>query len=455
MDDSVVVRRTEIKENGDKKYKFIWSKNYEKYRFATYRIISGKIYKDVNDIINKPHGYKDIIYRVLEFLSKKNKYRWNTFQKKFNFDSCFEDVLTILLNAGIIEIKEKNSRPAKREEWIRIEVSLDKRAINDVKIVYSKEESFEEWKYKLLFEVKEILYGIKSSDTNISKVLDACINEGVNKLNNIDSNFPCSIRFRKKYRSFLLTIAYCRQLLYYNRSMPLRTISSNIWDDTKVLDKYIGEISSYVGFSTQDLGITIHPEVVWLFGAGEYIVNNMYTISLMAAKPTILSEGTIEESKFVASRNLKHIIIVENLTVFMTILEKEYYKRLDTIVIWSHGYWSSNHKKLLLDILNTCNDEISVYIWCDIDIDGLLIASNIYDWVVNYKNKVKFILMDNEAYNLCESKRKLTERECGLINSDSINENFISLLEDIKRNGTTVEQEKLFDHYKYIKSKLP
>lgn len=455
MEIGATIAKIETRENEDKKYKLIWSKNYDKYRFATYRIISGKIYKDTEDIVNKPHGYKEIIYKMLKFLYKQDKYRWRTFEKKFNLGNSFEDIITILLNAGIIEIKEKNNRPAKREEWIRIEVALDKRATNDVEILYIKEESFDEWKSKLLFEVKEILYGIKSNNSNVDEVLNTCINEGVNKLNNINSNFPCSIGARKKYRSFLLTIAYSRQILYYNKLMPLRTISSILWDDSKVLDKYMDEILAYVGVQIQDLGITIHPEVVWLYGAGEYILNNMYTTSLMAAKPIILSEGTIEESKFVASKDLKYIIIVENLTVFMTLLEREYYKRADTIIIWSHGYWNSNHKKILLGIFNTSTNEISIYIWCDMDIDGLLIASNIYNWVVNHESKVNFLLMDDEAYNLCKSKRKLTEREAGLINSKNINKNFKRLLDDIKRKGTTLEQEKLFDYYKYVKSKLP
>lgn len=450
MDVSVVAVRTEIKENGDKKYKYIWSKKCEKYRFATYRIISGKIYKDIRDIVNKPHGYKDIMHRILEFLNKKDKYRWNTFEKKFNLDNSFEDIITILLNAGIIEIKEKNNRPAKREEWIRTEVALDNRAANDVKILYSKEESFEEWKSKLLFEVKEILYGIKSNDSNTDKVLGRCINEGINKLNNIDSKFPCSISSRKKYRSFLLVMAYSRYLIYYNKSMPLRTMSSIVWHNSKTLDKYMDEILYYTGLQVQDLCITIHPEIVWLFGAGEYTLNCQYT----AAEPTILSEGTIEKSKFVASKDLKYIIIVENLTVFMTILQKEYYKRTDTIIIWSHGYWNSKHKKILLDIFNTSTDEISVYIWCDIDIDGLLIASNIYDWVINQNRIVKFLLMDSETYNLFKSERKLTERELNLIKSESINEYFSKLLNEIKIKGVTVEQERLLDNYKYVKSKL-
>ncbi|MHC1682916.1 MAG: Wadjet anti-phage system protein JetD domain-containing protein [Clostridiaceae bacterium] len=455
MDCSVIIGRSEVHELPDKKYKLIWSKKYENYRFATYRIVSGKKYNDVNEIVNKPHGYKATIYKMLEFLSKKDKYRWNTFQKKFNLDNSFKDLITILLNAGIIEILEKNSKPAKREEWNMIEIALDSRAINDTKILCSSEEPFEVWKSKLIKEVQVILYGVKNSDSEIDKVIESCIQEGINKLNGIDNEFPCGISSRKKYRSFLLTIAYFKQTLYYNKSTPLRTISSNIWDDSKVLDKYIDDISSYVGFPIQDLGITTHPEIVWLFGAGEYILNSLYTTSLMAAKPVILSEETIEESKFVASENLKYIIIVENLTVFMTLLQKEYYKRFDTIVIWSHGYWSSNHKQILLDIFSSSNEEISIYIWCDIDIDGLLIASNIYNWVINYRNKVKFLLMDNETYNLCESKRNLTERESGLINSDNINEYFISLLEDIKRKAITVEQEKLLDNFEYVKSKLP
>lgn len=454
MEIGATIAKIETRESEDKKYKLIWSKNYEKYRFATYRIISGKAYKDIKGIINKPHGSKDIIYKMLKFLYKQDKYRWSTFEKKFNLDNKFEDIITILLNAGIIEIQEKNNRPAKGEEWIKIEVALDKRAINDIEILYGKEESFDEWKSKLLFEVKEILYGIKGSDSNINKVLNTCINEGINKLNNINSNFPCNIGARKKYRSFLLTIAYSRRILYYNKLMPLRTISSILWDDSKVLDKYIDEILSYIGVQIQDLGITIHPEVVWLYGVGEYILNNMYTTSLMAAKPTILSEGTIEESKFVASKDLKYIIIVENLTVFMTLLEREYYKRADTIIIWSHGYWNSNHKKILEDIFNTSTDEISVYIWCDIDVDGLLIASNIYDWIINQNCIVKFLLMDSETYNLFKSKRKLTERELNLINSECINEYFSKLLNEIKVKGTTVEQERLLDNYKYVKSKL-
>lgn len=453
MEIEATIGKIETRENEDKKYKLIWSKNYEKYRFATYRIISGKIYKNINDIINKPHGYKDIIYEVLKFLSKKDKYRWNTFEKKFNLDDSFEEIITILLNAGIIEIKEKNNRPAKRAEWVKSEISLDKRAVNDARILCTDEEDFETWKSRLLLEAEQISYGIKNNDSDTDKVLCKCMDEGINKLNNIDSNFPCNIMFRKKYRSFLLTIAYSRQLLYYNKSMPLRTISSILWENSKVLDKYIKEITYYTGFSTQDLGITTHPEVVWLFGAVEYILNYKYTTSLMGAKPTILSEGTIDESKFVSSKDLKYIIIVENLTVFMAILKEEYYKRTDTIIIWSHGYWNSKHKKILLDIFNTSTEEISVYIWCDIDVDGLLIASNIYDWVINQNCIVKFLLMDSETYNLFKSKRKLTERELNLINSESINEYFSKLLNEIKIKGTTVEQERLLDDYNYVKSK--
>lgn len=448
------VSREIIKESDNYVYQLVWNSTNEHYTFPTYRIISGKQYYGVGKILDKPHGLKQSIIDIITLLLKKDYYRWNTVSKKYN-ESVMAEVTPILVQAGIILVRERNLKPAKGEEWLRIEVAIDPRAIDEARNLFKEQESLDQWKIKLNEEVKELLFPINSYQSPIAIKIDACIKEGLEKLDNpkIKNTFPAQVTSRKKFRSILLMLVYARDLVEKGEVMPLRTLSSIIWEDTKVLDGYYKEVSVYIGEQLLTIGITTHPQQIWLYGSGKYEFDGEVN-SLRGAKPVILTGETIMEAVFKSGTELKNMVIVENETVFNTIMERTYSKRKDTLLIWSKGYWTSYHKRVVEEMLRDSKVRLNLYIWCDLDVDGMMIAKNIYDWLEQFDCTKQIVLMGVKELKMCHSTRALTERELGIIESGKLDVLFEEVLQFVRTSRITLEQEKLLAYYDYVETQL-
>lgn len=308
---------------------------------------------------------------------------------------------------------------------------------------------------KLNEEVRELLFPIESYQSPIASKIGLCIQEGLEKLNNptIKNAFPAQVASRRKYRTILLMLVYARDLVEKGEVMPLRTLSSIIWEDTKVLDGYYKEVSVYIGEQLLTIGITTHPQQVWLYGSGKYEFDGEVN-SLRGAKPVILTGETIMEAVFKSGTELKNMVIVENETVFNTIMERTYSKRKDTLLIWSKGYWTSYHKRVVEEMLRDSKVRLNLYIWCDLDVDGMMIAKNIYDWLEQFDCTKQIVLMGVKELKMCHSTRALTERELGIIESGKLDVLFEEVLQFVRTSRITLEQEKLLAYYDYVETQL-
>lgn len=452
---SIEIGKEVVKEDESYLYKLIWNSTNEHYTFPTYRIISGKQYYGITKILDKPHGLKKSMIDIITLLIKKECYRWQTIAKQYD-EAVVLELIPLLVQAGIILVKEKNVKPAKGENWVKMEVALDPRAMEEARALFETQETLAQWRIKLNKEVNALLFPLNTYQSSITSKLEGGIKDGLAKLNNptVKNTFPAQLTSRRKFRSILLMLVYARELVEKGETMPLRTLSSIIWDDTKVLDKYYKDVVTYIGEQLLTIGITTHPQQIWLYGGGEYEFDGEVT-SLRGAKPVILTGETIMQAAFKPGTQLRNIVIVENETAFTTIIERTYSNRRDTLILWSHGYWSGYHKRIVEEILKDSNQKISIYIWCDLDIDGMMIAQNIYQWLNQFICTKQIVLMGAKELEMCQSKRALTERELGIIESGKLDGIFEEPLQIIKNTRVTIEQEKLLAYYKWVEMQLP
>lgn len=164
-------------------------------------------------------------------------------------------------------------------------------------------------------------------------------------------------------------------------------------------------------------------------------------------------EYYIQKSNFKPSENLESIVIVENLTVFQTILNKTYYYRNDSLIIWSEGYWNGTHRRIIRDLLR--NKSFCIYIWADIDGDGLKITYNIYSWVKNHNGDPKILLMGENEWKMADSQRIASERDLEIVQKDEIISLFPEVALLIQEHKKTIKQERLLLNYNYIETQLP
>lgn len=449
-----IIRSEEILKD-NKVYNYIWIEKNKNSLFAQFRIIRGLNYISVYELLSKPHGLKEIMNEVLALFSKKNKYRWETILTKVPKHNTVDGIM-LLNEAGIIVLKEKNDRPAKGDYWRKVEVIIDERAIDDIRKIFDKNADFSKWKEELVNEVNNIILYLDEPITKLDKKIMFYIEQGLEILDNpkCKNKFPSTIKSRQKFKSILLTFAYIRKLVSNNEIMSLRTLSCIIWDDSKIVEKYIKDVTIALGEELINLGITINPEIFYIYGGGSYKYNEE-KVSLMSGKPVILSGETILESKFYSNNVLKNIIIVENLTVFSTLLERRYNKREDTILLWSKGHWNSYHKKIVNEIIATSRNKINIYIWCDLDVDGILIAEEINNYLLSFNCIPLIKLMGKREYNMINSKRRLTKREEKLLENITMESVFFDIIREMKKSKTTIEQERFLDYYEYVISNLP
>lgn len=446
-----------ILQEGLEEHELYWRDTKKQTRFAPYRIRRGIKYAGLIDTVNKPHGLEYAMRTILDILWYKGYSRWSSVVAHANKKVVLADIndaIEVLIKAGIIAIYERNERPSKGLYFTSFELTIDPRAEKDIESLLPKKKNRAEWEQQIIGEVEKIRTTWEPFDSDVARKLEMLVTIGVDRLTGKENEaFPVSPKAKVKFRSALLTIAYSRALIGANKTMPLRTLSSLLWQNTKILDRYRKTIEAIIGIPLEAIGIPIHPETVWLYGEASYQLEGKQSVSLTCGLPSVLSEQTVQKSKFKPDESLKLIIIVENLTVFQTILNKTYYLRNDVLIMWSEGYWSNTHRRIIRDLLR--NRSFYIYIWADIDGDGLQIAYNIYSWVNNHNGTPKIILMGENEWKMADSQRVASERDLEIVQKDEIISLFPEVAVLIHEYKKTVEQERLLVNYNYIETQLP
>lgn len=442
---------------GAEEHELYWGEAKKQTRFANYRIRKGIQYYGVLETINKPNGLYDIINNILNILWYKGYSRWNsviTHANKRTSLTDIHDAIEIMIRAGIIIIREKNKRPSKGLYFSPMEINIDPRAQKDVEDLFPNKKDNSEWGQQLINEVEKVCSTWAPLDSELANKLEILVVSGIDRLvNKRNESFPVTPKAKIKFRSVLLVIAYGRSLVSSGKTMPIRTLSSLLWQNTKILDRFKKNIVEIIGVPLAAIGISTHPETVWVYGDSTYQLEGKEPISLTCGFPTILSEQTVLKSKFKPGENLKSIVIVENLTVFQTILDKTYYQRDDVLVMWSDGYWSTTHRRILRELLK--NDPFPVYIWADIDGDGLQIARHIYLWVKQHWGNPYIVLMGEREWRMSNSLRIASERDLEIVEKPEIVSLFPGVSNLIYTYRKTVEQERLLDNYEHVATQLP
>jgi hypothetical protein len=437
-------------------WKLLWKPAVRQTFFANERFRSGKEYFGLQQTLSKPHGLQKLMEKMIELIVGEKFKSWkpilNRLLKLFN-QYEIEDALEILLVSGIITIKEKNTRPSRGEFFQIQKVTIDDRAFGEVKKLYPIR-NVSGFHLDWLNELQGLMVNWEYSNDPICQDLERIIEKGLVKLKNpdLEKGFPIHPKSFIKFKSVLHTLVYCRSILAEGKSLPLRTISSMVWEDTKVLDRYRNDLKKLTGRSLKDIGITTIPDTIWIYGAAYYKLEGM-NVSLFSGKPFILSENTIRSSEFHPFLDLQSILIVENLTNFNSVLDQTYYSRTDVLIIWSNGFWNSQHKRILEQILDKKN--VPIYVWNDIDGGGLSIARLIIKWGTSRNISVTPILMDVNDFILARSDRNASEYDLLMVNDPIINSMFPQVCKLISENKTIVEQERLLTFYNYVEKNLP
>lgn len=449
--------RSQIRITDMEIHEFLWNSAERQPRFPVYKIRSGKEYKGLEETLQKPHGFQIIMEEALKYLQPTGKRRWNSFfkklTKKFNQNHVIE-MVDLLIQTGIVCLTEKNNRPFKGEYWDYFEISVDPRSTKDLSNKYGKKDEKIKLRNSTLLEIQDLIDQWADSTIDISKRLEELVKLGIERLMepDVENGFPINPFSVISFRSVLLTLGYGRLMLGRGETIPLRTLSSLLWDNTKILGRYQAMIEKIIDCPLDLIGIETHPETIWVYGDLYYYLPDLEPVSLLAGRPAILTRETILESNFEPGKNLKSVLVVENLTVFLTVLRRIYYKRKDVLVLWSGGYWNRLHRKILRNAIT--QQKVPVYVWGDLDGDGLAITQQICSWATQQGSQSAPILMGATAWLKAGGKRIATERDLTLI-SNMCTDSFSDLIPLIQEHKITVEQERLLTNFEYISTQLP
>lgn len=200
--------------------------------------------------------------------------------------------------------------------------------------------------------------------------------------------------------------------------------------------------------SLANLNLSMMPETVFFYGNIRYTFNESLGSGLAGA-PVSLTEDTIR-SLHIFEVNVDSIFIIENLAVFQELLKRKYYRQSNVLVLWGAGYLSSPKKILVNKILKA--RDIPIYIWSDLDLEGLMLTKNMLEEFQWTKSTNKPILMTNNELELTKGNFKgATRINKGNEELQKIFGDVVSLIE----SGLSMEQEELFIHFEKISGKLP
>lgn len=190
------------------------------------------------------------------------------------------------------------------------------------------------------------------------------------------------------------------------------------------------------------------PETVFLYGNIRYTCNESLGLGL-AGFPVSLTEDTIRSLR-IFEVNVDSIFIIENLAVFLELLKRKYYGQSDVLVLWGAGYLSFSKKILVNKILKV--KDIPIYIWSDLDLEGLMLTKNMLEEFQWTKSTNRPILMTTNELQLTKGNFKGAARiNKGNEDLQRIFGGVVSLIE----SGLSMEQEELLIHFEEISGKLP
>jgi len=413
-------------------------------KYPVAKIESGTSYIGMKKTFAKPHGLTEIMERIVKEL-RKGPRRYSSFISRLKTDYSLRDIdnaLEIMLIDGVIKKHSKNTRPQKSDlTWVPVLLELDSRAIKD--LLLPQEES-ENKLLTLKTELMEILTGIDNDSVNH---LLACINE--QKIKTLAGEEICGLKAWQKYRSILLTLAYAIRFQEEGRIEPLRLVSERIWGESKIVERYKDELIKVFGkHSLANLNLSMMPETVFFYGNIRYTCNESLGSGL-AGSPVSLTEDTIRNLR-IFEVNVDSILIIENLAVFLELLKRKYYGQSNVLVLWGAGYLSSPKKILVNKILKF--KDIPIYIWSDLDLEGLMLTKNMLEEFQWTKSTNRPILMTNNELQLTKGNFKgATRINKGNEDLQKIFGDVVSLIE----SGLSMEQEELLIHFEEISGKLP
>ena len=413
-------------------------------RFPIKKIESGKTYSGIDSTLTMPSGLQELMQNVLKQVSKGPK-QYNPLKLRLSAkDSSkdFDDALEVLLIEGVIQIESKNLRPKKGNFWIRTIVTLDPRARADMESNNPKR-NLEDQLKRLTEEVDGISCGCNGG---IKEIVSRALTE--RQIVTSNGELIATPQAWIKFRSLVMCLAYAARLKWEGRREPLRVVSSWVWGKSKVLDRYKREIVLATGKSLTKLNLTTSFEITLLYGNMTYKSNGALTIAT-AGSPIALSDDTIKDMT-VMEVTADKIFIVENMAVFREILYRKYLYNPSTLLLWGEGYLSSTKKRLVEKILAT--KKIPVYVWSDLDADGLMLTKDIADFVEGCGSTVQVVLMSANEIALSAGFF------CGSNHSKLDNHDLTPLFGEVVgmiKAGKTMEQEELMLFYEYVESRLP
>ena len=403
----------------------------------------GTNYIGINKSINKPHGMKEIMSSIIK-LSSKKPIKYNTLIKKLvdKFQrSDIDDAIEVLKKDGIIQTFSKNSNPRKSRYFSISKICIDPRAEADLKIDTSGD--MEEKLSQLKGEVSHITMG---SSSLLGNHLRNCVDEGA--LKDLSGCVIVNTKAWIAFRSVALALAYSVMLKEKEEYATLREISVKVWGKSKVLDRYKTEITKVAGMSLSKLNFNITPETTYLYGDISGVINGT-TFSGLAGYTVIITDSTIK-SLNITEVKAKSILIIENLAVFLSLFSNKYINHHDTLIIWGEGYLTSSNRVLLKKIIKS--RKLPVYVWSDLDGDGLELTLDIINFVEKQGTSGQPVLMGEDELKL--SSGQFEGANHINLEKEELKRLFPDVINSIKE-GRTMEQEELLLHFDYINIKLP
>ncbi|NJD01637.1 MAG: hypothetical protein FIA99_03320 [Ruminiclostridium sp.] len=424
--------------------------NREGYRFPIKVTLSGKYYAGLEKTMAKTHGLNKLIDDIVKLLYrgsndiKQYDPLFSRLKKKYPMKEI-SNALHIMLLDGLIIVTFKNKRPNKGFYWYPQFMSLDSRIVSDLIATASTDDSEKLKQDWLKNQAQAILE--KHTDNQLAAKLLQSIESCVLLLGDGKQVFESKSWVR--YWSVILALAYSLDLRASGNHEHLRVVSARIWDNSKILERYKKDIVSVANMSLENLHLTLLPDLVYFFGNIEFEVNG-FICSGLSGYPVVLANQTVHKIDLTSSQ-IKGILIIENFAVFIEILKRKYYDYQNILVIWGQGYLNKPTNRFFKRVLTF--KPVPVYVWSDLDADGLYIAKNIIDISEKCGAVGQPILMTEDELKFSLGGF-IGAHPNKISNSQTIKELFGKVADRIE-NGESLEQESLLKYYDIIESRLP
>lgn len=172
------------------------------------------------------------------------------------------------------------------------------------------------------------------------------------------------------------------------------------------------------------------------------------TTSLLAGIPCCLTAESIAEA-IILRNNIEKVFLIENLAPFLEVYKRYYMDRTEVAMIFMAGYLSSTKRLLIKKVLQS--KKVPVYIWSDLDADGIMLSSDAIRYVESLDCNCSPILMTKKEIALAQGRYKSARVLSTNYKPEPV---FSEIQSDIER-GLAMEQEELFLHYNHVMKYLP